>query len=263
MIINESHIKRIQQAWIKEWDNLVFCDIDWTIYRDSLYLEMFYCMIEDWYVNKNDIDLYKELEYNWKNRQEGYKYDTFLWWTIDIVKKTFNNKKIHIDKLNEYANRILEKNINKTIIFTIKTLNELKNNWWKIILISGSPQKIVDIFANYLDFHVAIGTINHINEEWFLLETNDLMARSIAKQNIINYIKTNYNIWNTIALWDTNWDYNMLLDSNLWYAINPTFELYNQVKGLENVVVIIERKDLILELDINARDYIKYDNLKF
>ena len=247
-----------QLKTLNKWDKIVYCDIDGTIYRDSLFLDIINYFINDGLVDNESIERYNYLKSEWKNRNIGY--EEFLMYTITwIFEKVLN--KINIDYIYNIWYSIIEKNSWKVFVYTLEQLKKYQNNWYKIIFISWSPLELVYLFSKEYEFDIALWSLLSTNNQW-TLESDYVLASSQAKIEVVNYINNLYQPSDTIAFWDTSWDYDMLINSSLWYAINPTYELYNKIKDIDNILVIIERKDLILKINKESRKYISYfDNL--
>lgn len=246
--INSFQFQR-EVANLNYWDKIIYCDIDWTIYRNSLFLDLIDILINDWYVSQNKIQTYNKLKKQWKIRKINY--EDFLKYTIvEIFEKILT--KLPYNYIKNVSNTIINSQWWHVFIYTFNKLKELQAQWYKVIFISGSPMLIVQAFARKFNFDVALWTFLSKNWNWNL-KIEYVLANSINKSNIISYINNNINPSHIIAFGDTTWDFWMLEGANLWYAINPTEWLYEKIKLNENIIVIIERKDLILEINKTAR----------
>jgi len=50
-------------------NKIVFCDIDGTIYRNSLFLDLLENLIEDGYISQYKVAQYNKYKKKWKNRE--------------------------------------------------------------------------------------------------------------------------------------------------------------------------------------------------
>jgi phosphoserine phosphatase len=82
------------------------------------------------------------------------------------------------------------------------------------------------------------------------------MAKSENKKKVVEYILNKFKPKHSVAFWDTTWDLAMLTVVNKWYCINPSKELYDEILLIDNIDVVIERKDLSIVLNKLARSYI-------
>lgn len=253
---------------IKKWDKMVFCDIDWTIYRNSLFLDILTYLIKE-YENQNIknnekinklILKYFENKNKWKTRKINY--EEFLEISINLFLEFLNI--INFDKLKNIIEKI-SKNIKPLFFkFTNEKLLEYKKQWYKIIFISWSLDLIVKNFVDKFNFDIWIWSYL---EEWEdnnkSIKYTHIMATNENKIKAIKYIIKEKEPSDIISFGDTNWDYEMLTIANKWYAINPTNELYEKIREKNNIDVILERKDLILNLDYNSRKNIKNISFKY
>ena len=237
-------------------NKIVFCDIDGTIYRNSLFLDLLENLIEDGYISQYKVAQYNKYKKKWKNREIWYE-EFLMYAVIDIFEKLIKTKKLHSSTFMKYTKKILKDNWKHILTYTMDTLKNLQNKWYKVVFISGSPLLMVKEFAKMYNFDIWLGTLLDKDKEWYYNWNCTVLASSESKEEIIKTILNEINPTHTISLWDTKWDLWMLLITDIWVAINPAAELYNAVKEEESILVIIERKDLIIELDKKARQYIK------
>ena len=261
-IIDISHYKDIlKKSNIRKWDNIVFCDIDWTIFRDSLYIEIFTELLKErewrWY----DVSIYENAYYEyfnaWKDR--AITYDEYLKVVINCF--TDVSREFPLNIFDEICDKVLLEKSNRTYVYPIHMLYRLQESWYKIILISWSPENVVSDFAKKHWFDVWLWShyfTNEKNGEYVLTGDKIQLAFADSKDELVSYIMKEYTPENTIAFWDTNWDVKMLKKVNQWYAINPSCELYKKIKDEKTIDVIIERKDLVLVLKSDDRKYIDF-----
>lgn len=126
-----------------------------------------------------------------------------------------------------------------------------------VIAISGSPYELVKEMSekyNMNDFKGTIYKLDHNNTY-----NGDIipMWDSESKEKAILELKEKHNIdlENSYAYGDTSGDFTMFKNVGIPYAINPTRELITKVLQCdeikEKIKVIVERKDVTYDLDIN------------
>lgn len=253
-LINTRYFKN-EISKLSLWDNIVFCDIDWTIYRNSLFLDLLELLIKDWYVSQNKITKYNKYKNAWKNREMSYD-DFLMYGVIEIFENLIKSKKFEKSEMIKYSNYIIKNNWKLILTYTMNELKRLQKIWYKIIFISWSPLEIVKLFVKMYDFDLWFWTYLVSDKNGIYTGERDVLASTKNKIFLINYIKQLISPNNVISFWDTNWDYDMIISWDYWVAVNPSKELYSKIKNNENVLVVIERKDLILELKKEDRDYI-------
>lgn len=263
---------------IQVGDKLIFCDIDGTIFRDSLYIEIFLGLIYDGLSStdsfrrqlaKNSMEIHEDALQKWKNRE--WAYDKYLHTTIECFTDLVTW--MYLYTFNTICEKIVQEKSKRTYVYPLSFLKAKQKEWYKIILISGSPDYVVNNFAMNHKFEVGMWSYYFTSQEQFISTWNGLgyydqlltwdkflLAMSKSKEDIVNYIFNTYKPSHTISLWDTNGDYKMLTMTDQGMAINPSFELFDKVKELDNITVIIERKDLVIELDKKDRENMYYFN---
>lgn len=246
---------QLEKSWInfsEDKNKIVLCDFDGTLYRNSLFLDILYKIfdnISDNQENKNRFLKFLERKNEWKQRKIDY--DEFLNEAIIIYEEVL--KQISYDKFKEIVAEISDNFSNNLYTFTYNKLNELKKNWYIIIFVSWSPLEIVEKVVEKLWFDCSIWTVIS-QKEWIINWREEiLMARDTDKEKFVKYLKNNVKHEILISFWDTGWDRIMLKNSDSWYAINPNYSLFKFIieNKLKHIKIIIERKNLILELDYN------------
>jgi phosphoserine phosphatase len=150
----------------------------------------------------------------------------------------------------------MEDNFDKRYISVSWIITKYKESWYKVIVISWSMDEIVLKFVNYMNFDSWIGTVEFKWKE-FLTWKRIVLAKNSTKKLVIDYILKKIKPEHTIWLWDTIGDLWLLRSVNYWIAVNPSRELYHEIKDDSNIKVLIERKDLSFfaeKIDLNFLD---------
>jgi len=242
---------------LEKWDKVVYCDIDWTIYRDSLFLDVVDFLIKDWFISKTKSQKYQTLKKQWKNREINYE-DFLMYTVLEIYEKVLH--KIPYNYLVNIAPKIIKNKGKRVFLYTLNKLRELQSQWYKIIFISGSPLVLVHAFAKKYWFDIWLWSYSSKDNRWNL-KREFVLASNTAKMEVIEYINNLIKPSHIISFGDTTWDFSMLANADIWYAVNPTAWLYSKIKDIENIIVVVERKDLVLEMNSNVRKYINYLSL--
>lgn len=231
-----------------------FFDIDGTIYREGLITEVFkkiikYELVEEkkWYRDVRPAFL------KWDKRQGDY--DDYLLKMVDIYVEAI--KGIDRHHIEYIAKKVIEQKGDRVYTFTRERIKWHKEQGHKVIAISGSPIELVREMSNKYNMDDFRGSI-------YLKDENDTytgeiipMWDSVSKENAINELIEKYNIdlEKSFAYGDTSGDYTMFELVGTPYAINPTKELLGKVINnkeiLEKINVIVERKDVTYNLDMN------------
>lgn len=236
-----------------------FFDIDGTIYREGLITEVFkkiikYELVEEkkWYRDVRPAFL------KWDKRQGDY--DDYLLKMVDIYVEAI--KGIDRHHIEYIAKKVIEQKGDRVYTFTRERIKWHKEQGHKVIAISGSPIELVREMSNKYNMDDFRGSI-------YLKDENDTytgeiipMWDSVSKENAINELTEKYNIdlEKSFAYGDTSGDYTMFELVGTPYAINPTKELLGKVinnkEMSEKINVIVERKDVTYNLDINNINFL-------
>ena len=235
-----------------------FFDIDGTVYREGLITEVFKKLVkyeiigsEKWY-NEVRPEFMK-----WDKRQGDY--DIYLLKMVDIYMEAI--KGLKKDQIDFIAKKVIEQKGDRVYTFTRDRIKWHKEQGHIIVTVSGSPIELVREMANKYGFNDYKGATYLMDEH--NIYTGDVipMWDSESKEKAISELVEKYNIDldKSYAYGDTSGDYTMLNMVKNPYCMNPTKELLNKVKSDENlkekVNIIVERKDVIYNLDIDSLEY--------
>ncbi len=236
----------------------VFFDLDGTLYREGLITEVFKKMVkyeiiepERWY---NDLEAYFR---KWDTRQGDY--DSYLLKMVDIYVDSIKGLEKH--QLEYIAKKVVEQKGDRVYTFTRDRIKWHKENDHTLIIISGSPSELVGEMAKKYGFNDFKGTKYIINDNIYTGEVVP-MWDSKSKSKAINEFVKKYDIdlSRSYAYGDTAGDYTMFKHVKHPYCINPTKELLQKVIKdrdlIDKINVIVERKDVIYNLDIEDIQFI-------
>lgn len=242
----------IDELWIQDWDNIILCDIDGTIFRDSFFLYIFNGLVNiTW--RYEYLSIHDEYMKKWKDRE--IPYDEYLGniipLFIELVRgvKQKDFEEICFNAVEEYNNR--------TYIFTKNYLKSKQKEWYKVFFISGSPFEVVKYFSDKNNFNWAIGSY-YLSEDGKKTGERIPLFSNDAKSSVLKYIRYKYRNVTITWIGDTNWDYSLITQSDYWMAINPARELAEKLIhnkdsiNSNNISIIIERKDVNVLLDIDT-----------
>jgi len=225
---------------------LAVFDIDGTIFRSSLLIELINVLVEERIFPRK---AKKEIEA-----------DYLAWLDRKGIYDTYVNKvvKIHRDYIAgcrkcdvlDVARHVVAWQKNRVHRFTRDLIKVLRRKKFYIIAISGSPQYIVSMFADYMGFDEAFGSKFEVKNGIFTgkidldpwIHTKDMLLR-----NIISVIGAPVDLRNSIAVGDTASDIPMLKMVGRPIAFNPnkSFAAYAKKKKWR---IVVERKDTIYDI---------------
>lgn len=236
-----------------------FFDLDGTLYREGLITEIFKKMVkyeiietERWY---NDVrpDYLK-----WDKRQGDY--DDYLLKMTDIYIESI--KGLEKSQMEYIAKKIVEQKGDRVYTFTRDRIKWHKDNNHTLIIISGSPSEMVAEMAKKYGFTDYVGANYVVNEDNIYTGEVIPMWDSKSKEKSIQKFVDKYGIdlSKSYAYGDTSGDYTMFKSVKYPYCMNATKELLQKVISdrelIKKVNVIVERKDVIYNLDIEDIQFV-------
>jgi len=220
-------------------------DIDGTIFRSSLLIEITEMCIHDGLFPSSAQKIYKRAYLDWLNRKDNYqKY-------IDRVVRAFA---IHIrgvrnDAYQKVIDKVMAFHRNRVYRYTRDLIRDLKKKNYYLLAISGSPREMVDSFAHSLGFDRVYGSIYEL----------DLKSRFTGKVLFLDFVhdksktltravnKEHLTLKGSIGVGDSEADIAFLKLVEHPIAFNPNSVLYRYAKRA-GWKIIVERKDVIYTL---------------
>ena len=218
-------------------------DIDGTIFRSSLFIEITEAFIEEGiFPNKVKDEYYKEF-LNWQHRKGGY--NDYL----DKMVQAYmtNVKGVNLKNAICVANKVLEIQKHKVYSYTRDLIKDLKNTHF-MLAISHSPFFIAEPFAKDIGFDKTYavfyeednGILNgNIKDEDLIFNKGKILKRAVEKENL--------SLKGSFCVGDSESDIQILKLVENPIAFNPSSKLYNVAKR-NKWKIIVERKDVIYEI---------------
>lgn len=220
-------------------------DIDGTIFRSSLLIELVEALITN-NIFPSKSRLIYEVEYkNWLNRKGSYEA------YIDAVVLVFMKylKGVNYSDFEKIGLQVVEENKDKVYRYTRDLVKKLKRKGYFLLAISQSPKGVLDVFCKRLGFNKVYGRFYELGPtDKFTGEVVDLhiiankgntVRRAISKENLT--LKGSYGVG------DTEGDIPMLELVENPICFNPNQKLYRYAK-MNNWKIVVERKDVIYEM---------------
>lgn len=223
---------------------LAVFDIDGTIFRSSLIIELVNLLVEKNIFPKG---LSKEIEEEyvaWVNRQGSY--DNYILKVVEVYMKYIKGTKE--DVVKNAAKKIIDYQKNKVYIFTRELIKKLKKENYYLLAISGAPEIIVSEFAKTLEFDKYYGArYEVINKKFSGRIINDT---AWSKHEILNkFVKDHkeFDLKQAVGVGDSEIDITFLELVGNPIAFNPDFKLatYAKEKGWK---IVVERKNVVYEI---------------
>jgi HAD superfamily phosphoserine phosphatase-like hydrolase len=220
-------------------------DIDGTIFRSSLLIEIVRALIEEGLFKPGVTQGYAQKYEAWLNREGSYED------YIDAVVAVF--KKNIVGVPYEHFMRVARKTVavqkNRTYRFTRGLVGQLKKRGYYLLAISHSPKVILDEFCKNFGFSKVYGLIYETDSKKrfdgkvlfldIMLDKSKVLRRAVEKENLT--------LRGSIGVGDTESDAAFLTLVERPICFNPNKNLYRIAKksGWE---IVVERKDMVYRL---------------
>jgi len=222
-------------------------DIDGTLFRSGLYREIAYELMKMKALPREVMEETTLKNREWRHRTHGNAFEEFDMLVVDRVGSALPD--LRIADYETAVQRVFSKKAENVYVYTRNLLQELKQNGYFLIAISGSQVEIVEPFAKKYGFDAWVGQEWERGEEFF---TGNTTKSHTDKDAILQHLIDEYQLDTTgsVAVGDSNGDAGMLGYVETAIAFNPTAELYE--KAMEHKWnIVIERKNMIYELRAN------------
>ncbi len=220
---------------------LAIFDIDGTIFRSSLLVELINALVRRKIFPPR---AKKEMESEylaWMNRQGTY--ENYIQKVNEVHRQYLNGcKKSAVDKV---IKEVIKWQRDRVYVFTRDLIKALKPDFY-LLAISGSPQDIVQKFAQNFGFNRVYGRICELRDgrtytgrilnEDFISDKKEVVGAFLRE--------TGFSLKGSIGVGDTRSDASFLRMVDWPVAFNPNRELAEIAKK-KKWQIVVERKDVI------------------
>lgn len=220
-------------------------DIDGTIFRSSLLIELVEALIADGIFPTRLSEKYARAYKNWLDRKDIYeKY-------LEAVIQVFDSEIVGVDhkKFLAVAKKVIAFHQNRVYRFTRDLVQNLKQKKYFLLAISNSPKEILDEFCKKFGFNKVYGRMREVDKKGrftdkllysdLIVDKAKILKRAIEKENLTLY--------HSIGVGDTESDIPFLKMVSRPICFNPNKKLYDYARrvGWE---IVVERKDVIYKI---------------
>ncbi len=220
-------------------------DIDGTVFRASLLIELVERLVEQGLFPKEARAAYAEEEMRWLDRKGPY--ESYIGKVVEVFGAQL--KGLPYGEVANLAGEVIEEKRDRVYRYTRDRIKELKNQGYFILGISHSPRFIVDGFGYEHGFDKVYGTFyssgpsgnftGEIEDKEIIFNKAAVLQRAVRKENL--------SLDDSIAVGDTESDIPMLEMVTTPVAFNPNQKLLDHAKR-RGWKIVVERKDVIYEL---------------
>jgi HAD superfamily hydrolase (TIGR01490 family) len=220
-------------------------DIDGTIFRSSLLIELVERLIEKGIFPPSAREAYGEERLRWLDRKGDY--ESYIGKVVEVFAAQL--KGVPYEEVANIAGEIIEEKRDRVYRYTRDLASRLKSEGYFLLGISHSPKFIVDGFGYEHGFDKVYGTFyasgasgnftGEIEDKELIFNKAAVLTRAARKENLA--------LDTSVGVGDTESDIPMLEMVSTPIAFNPNKKLYDHANK-RGWKVVVERKDVVYEL---------------
>ena len=227
-----------------------FFDIDGTIFRSSLLIEVTEAMIQDGVMPANLRRIYAKTYERWLDRRGPYEE------YIGGVIKAFegNIKGIKGKDFDAVVEKVVQFHKSRVYRYTRGLVRELKKKDYFLVAISNSPKEILDPFCRKLGFDKVYGRIYELDARGRLTGKTLYLDLISDKAKILRRAveHNDLTLRGSYGVGDTESDIPFLKLVDKPICFNPNQALYRYARRA-GWTIVIERKDVIHTIDTRSK----------
>ncbi len=218
-------------------------DIDGTIFRNSLLIELHWKMVKEGIIPRTTITKIDKLYWQWVRRKGSY--DDYLWSVIENFDTHIAG--VPVKTVAKLARRVVKTQSDIVYRYTRDLVKRLSKTHI-LVAISGSPEIIVKEFARTWKFDYFIGTLHATERGYFTGEKKWVASEDKAAALAFLEQRHGFKVGKgSVGVGDTESDIKIFELVENPICFNPTGDLYKTAarKGWH---IVVERKDTVFEI---------------
>lgn len=219
-------------------------DIDGTLFRSSLFLELVEALVEDGVFPADAREAYQKEQARWLDRKGDY--EAYVRKAVAMFRAHI--KGVSFDAADAASTRLLKQKKNRVYRYTRDLAKRLKKKGYFLLAISHSPRFIVDVFGFEFGFDKMYGFFyetgatgrftGRVEDEDLIKNKAAVLTRAVRKEGLT--------LKGSVGVGDTESDIPMLALVDTPIAFNPNSKLFAHAKK-HGWKTVVERKDVIYE----------------
>lgn len=224
---------------------VAFFDIDGTVFRSSLLIELVEAGIRAEIFPASIRDVYLASEIAWRKRERSYEE------YINKVVEAFvlHLKGVHYGAFADLGRQVALERGNYVYRYTRDLIRDLRAKDYFLVAVSQSPKTILDEFCANLGFHKVYGRIYELGpQDRFTGVVTDVELIQ-DKSRIVKRVfdQEGFSYEGSIGVGDTDGDIPLLQSVEMPICFNPNRVLYEHARA-HNWPIVVERKDVVYTL---------------
>lgn len=217
-------------------------DIDGTIFRSSLLIEITEALIREGVFSKKAKDIYNKAYENWANRKDSY--EKYIGAVVSAFEQSI--KGVRYDGFAKVAKKVIVSQQNHVYRYTRELIKDLKKKKYYLLAISNSPKTVVETFCKSWGFDKAYGRIYELDikrkftgktlHEELISDKAKILKRAVEKEGLT--------LTDSVGVGDSESDISFLKLVEKPICFNPNAKLHRRAK-LSKWKIVVERKDVI------------------
>lgn len=224
---------------------VAFFDIDGTVFRSSLLIELVNELIKRGIFPASAREIYADRQQAWQDREGSYED------YIDGVIEAFRThiKGVFYGDLADVGREVVAVQSKRVYRYTRDLIKELKRDGYYLVAISQSPKTMLDDFCRQYGFDKVYGRIYDIGPQDRFVGTVTDEHLIANKANIVTRVFEDPGLTRkgSVGVGDTEGDIPLLEAVERPICFNPNKRLFDHAKRMDWPIVV-ERKDVIYEL---------------
>jgi len=229
----------------KEMKKVAIFDIDGTIFRSSLLIEITEALVQEGTFPPQAHSVYEEAYKKWHEREGSY--EEYIGAVIEAFEQ--NIKGVKYTDFLKLAKNVIATNHSRVYRYTRDLVKELQDKDYYLLAISNSPREIVEEFGQMIGFNKVYGRVYEVGEDGIftgralytdlISDKAKILERAVEKEGLT--------LDDSIGVGDTESDIAFLEMVKTPICLNPNKKLYDYAKS-HNWKIIVERKDVVYSL---------------
>lgn len=230
---------------VKNLRKVAIFDIDGTIFRSSLLIELVEVLIELRLFSISVRMEYEREKMRWLDREGDY--EAYIMAVVGVFMK--NIKGMPYSEFMRASELVVARYRHRTYKYTEALIKKLKAEGYFLLAISQSPKGTLDLFCKDVGFDKTYGRLyetdenvcftGNVMDEQLIANKATIVRRAIEKEGLT--------LAESVGVGDTEGDISFLELVDRPICFNPNLKLYNHAKNMKWETVV-ERKDVIYEL---------------
>lgn len=222
-------------------------DVDGTIFRSSLLIELVETLIEQGTFPKDARNKYIRAQKRWLDRAGTSSQSDYEGYIEKVVEAFVDNiKGVSYSDFEKAGDVVMNRYQDRVYRYTRELVRDLKRKGYYLLAISQSPKGVLDKFCKRLGFNKVYGRFYELGpherftgkilDEHLIANKANIVKRAIQKEGLT--------LKGSVGVGDTEGDISFLEMVEKPICFNPNSILYRHAK-MNDWKVVVERKDVI------------------